>query len=171
MTDARDGGKAAGNRRRTRIRPIVFASVAMDTTAIVAGLQAAGINQSPLIPPGGRACRVCGGLIEDSYRTLATVCYACHLDGLLPDGYDGLEDYSNTSPMLARCRPPTEVGLLDDGPRDDLAMAWRLWMTAGDAVMLAVLESLAGMGHDFVEKIFTRCAAGCCDVCPRCLWA
>jgi len=71
-------------------------------------------------------CPACGGQCEDPSRD-AGLCYGCHLDALVPDGYEDAEAYEAVTLGVgkpgkvavywrARRRPPTGVAILDDPP-------------------------------------------------------
>jgi len=62
-------------------------------------------------------CEACGGRIETPGKE--GVCYACYLDGLIPPGYELLENYvfdPGFRHRNATDHPPTGVQILDDTP-------------------------------------------------------
>ncbi len=64
-------------------------------------------------PPEG-VCAVCGGAVETAGHE---ICYGCHLDRLVPYGYQNLEAYEYVCAFLhpnATAHPPTGVPILDD---------------------------------------------------------
>jgi len=49
---------------------------------------------------------------------IGPVCYSCHLDSYIPDGYERHERYRRDGPWPhanATCRPPLGVPFLDEG--------------------------------------------------------
>lgn len=59
-------------------------------------------------------CPKCGGKQEQPGRE--GICYACHLEGLVPPGYSRKEDYAfdrTWGHVNATRKPPTGIGLLD----------------------------------------------------------
>jgi hypothetical protein len=61
-----------------------------------------------------RSCSQCGGQIEAG--TANAICFGCHLDGLVPKGYQTGEKYEFVPAFLhpnATERPPTGVEILD----------------------------------------------------------
>ncbi len=61
-------------------------------------------------------CAICKGLIEQA-RPGKRICYGCHLDSLIPYGYEGKEQYVFDSAWgreNATKHPKTGVLILDD---------------------------------------------------------